>query len=277
MITEHKLHPRVLSFRGDALDDRITQYKLARRHCFEEFNQPIAVMKSAGGIAGGGAATGTGGDVNLILTPENLFEYCIKGTQTKVAPVVTAVGLDIGMDQNNDDGVELTPGITASERMRGCFKVGTDAAFFCRAKIKVEDISGTDDLCVGFRKAEGYQPNVDDYTDAAYLQVGGGAAGRFNSETILGGAATVTTNLGLTPWGDGKPGENGETHVLEVQVSEHRAVTFWVDGKRCDAAPAFQFNAGEYVIPFIFFLHSSDLAGAVELSEWEWGFLSIKE
>lgn len=267
MITEHKLHPRVLSFKGNALDDRITQYKLARRHCFEEFNQPVVAM-----AVGGGAAVGTANAVNLLLTPENVFEYVSKGsTTTAKAPTVTATGLNIGMDQEDNDGVELTPGIVASERMRGCFKVGTDAAFFCRAQLKVEDVSGTDDLCVGFRKAEGYQANVDDYDEAAYLQVGGGAAGRFNSETILNNAATVTTNLGLAAWEDGK------THSLEVRVSKQREVTFLVDGKQCGAAPAFKFDADEYVIPFIFFLNSSDVAGAVEVSEWEWGFLSIKE
>jgi hypothetical protein len=268
MITEKKLQARALSFKGDALDDRITQYKLARRHCFEEFNQPVVALAAAGA----GATVGTAGAVNVLMTPENVFEYVIKGsTGTIKAPVVTGTGLDIGMDQTDNDGVELTPGITASERMRGCFKVGTDPSFFCRAKIKVEDISGTDDLCVGFRKAEAYQANVDDYDEAAYLQVGGGAIGRINSETILNNAATVTTNLGLTAWAD------GGTHSLEVRVSDRRAVTFWVNGKRCETAPAFSFDAGEQVIPFLFFLHSSDLAGLVEVCEWEWGFVSIKE
>ena len=36
---------------------------------------------------GGGAATGTGGDENLLLTPQNVFRYHILGTQTIISPV----------------------------------------------------------------------------------------------------------------------------------------------------------------------------------------------
>lgn len=265
-ITENTLALDCLSQKGGKLDDRITQYKIARKHCFEEFNQPVAAFADAGG----GAATGTAGDVNILVTPENTFEYAIKGIQTIIAPVVTTVGLDLGMDQTDNDGVELTNGIIAASRQRNVFVVGTDEPFFVRAKIKVEDISGTDDLCVGFRKAEAYQANVDDYDEAAFLQVGGGAAGRYNSETILNNAATTTTNLGLTAWAD------GETHELEVRVTG-RAVTFYVDGDRAAAAPSFNFDSGEIVIPFLFFLHATDVAGKVELIEWEWGYQKVKD
>jgi hypothetical protein len=220
---------------------------------------------------GAGAAVGTTGAVNILLTPENIFEYHIKGEgQTIVAPVATTTGLDIGMDQADNEGVEFTPGILADIRRRGCIKVGTDQSYFTRAKIKVADISGTDDLCVGFRKAEAYQANVDDYDEAAYLQVGAGAAGRFNSETILNNGATTTTNLSLTAWAD------GETHELEVRVNADRSVTMYVDGALA-ASPSFSFDAGEFLIPFIFFLHSADVAGAVEVIEWEFGPLAVKQ
>jgi hypothetical protein len=260
-VAERHPIPDFLRRKGGALDDRITQFKLNRRSFFEEFRQHVV----AGAAAGAGAATGTAGDINVLSTPENVFLYHIKGTQTLVAPIVTTVGLDIGMDQADNDGVELACTTLAASRLKGVFLAGSDGGFYCRAKIKVADISGTDDLCVGFRKVEAFQANVDDYDEGAWLQVGGGAAGRYNSETVLNNAATTTTNLGLTVWAD------GETHELEVRISPLRVATFYVDGVLAGTAPSFTFDADEILQPFIFFLHSSDLAGLVEVIEWEAG------
>jgi hypothetical protein len=53
--------------------------------------------------AGYGNPTGTAADVNRMLVGGDYFEYCIKGTQTIVAPAWTASGLNIGMDQADND------------------------------------------------------------------------------------------------------------------------------------------------------------------------------
>lgn len=258
-VAERNAQDAFLSKKGARLDDRITQYKLNRKHCFEEFSGPVQASKSAGA----GAATGTAGDVNILATPENTFEYHIKGTQTIVAPVATTVGLDVGMDQTSGDGLEITRGIIAANRRKNVFKVGTDGDFFCRVKLKVEDISGLD-LSFGFRKAEAYQAAIDDYDEAAFITVSTGAAGRYNSETILNNAANTVTNLGLTVWAD------TETHELMVQV-RGRAVTFWVDGVKALAAPAFNFDADELLIDFLDARHTADVAGTVEIIEYECG------
>lgn len=221
---------------------------------YELFKSNPVVSKVAGGASGG-----TTGDTNVMLFPMTAFEYHIKGTQTITAPSRTATGLDIGMDQTDNDGVEISQGILAGSKH--AYTIGTDDAFFIRVKFKIADVSGTDDCAIGFRKTQAYQANIDDYTDMAALNV---ISGDINIETILNNAATTTTDTTLN-WAD------GETHELRVEVSRSGAVTYKVDDVAPTTTAAFTFDSGDVVVPFMFFLHATDVAGAVELIEWEVG------
>jgi hypothetical protein len=234
--------------------DTIQQTKLDRRSTFEEFDANPATCKIAGGAAGG-----TAGDENVLAFPENNFEYHILGTQTKTAPVLHADGLDVTMDETANDGVEISQGITA--RSRSAFVVGTDAAFYAKLKIKIPDVSGTDDCAFGFRKAEAYQANIDDYDEMACLNV---IAGNITIETILNNAATTSTDT-TDDFAD------GETHTLEVYVSAAGVVTYKIDGVAPTVTAAFTFDAAEVVVPFFYFLHDTDIAEQTCLVEWEVG------
>lgn len=207
---------------------------------------------------GGGAAGGTTGDENVMVLGQNVFEYHILGTQTITAPSLVATGLDVGMDQTNADGVEISQGITAQSKV--AFTVGTDA-FYGKCKFSVADVSGAAECAFGFRTAEAYQANIDDYNNMAVLNMQGGA---INIETIDDNAATTTTDTTDT-WAD------GATHTLEVYVSAARAVTYKIDGAAPTVTAAFSIDAGDVVVPFFHFLHGSDVAGAVILQEWEVG------
>jgi len=214
---------------------------------------PLIVKKT-----GAGAATGTAGDENLIMWPGLTLEYHVLGTQTIVAPSMAATGLDLNsLDQTADDGAEYCPGILASSPH--VFTVGTDPAFMMRAKLSIADVSGTDDLAVGFRKLEAYQANVDDYDEMAALNV---IAGDIKIETILNGAATTTTDT-TDNWAD------AETKELEIHVSAAGAVTYLIDGVAPTTTAAFSFDSGEVVVPFIYVLNDTDVAGAVVLKELE--------
>lgn len=223
----------------------------------ENFKQaPVAVKKD-----GAGAATGTAGDENLLFTGENLFEYHILGTQTIVSPVIAATGLNVGMDQTDNDGVELTQGITA--RSPGVFTVGTSPAFYAKCKFTIPVVAGTDDCAFGFRKMEAYQANIDDYDEMACLNV---ISGDINIETILNNAATTTTDT-TDNWAD------AETHTLEVYVSAAGVVTYMIDGAAPTTTAAFTFDDAEVVIPFFYMLHANAAqAGAVVLISWEVGY-----
>jgi hypothetical protein len=221
-----------------------------------EFKTNPATSKLAGG-----AASATGGDVNIMLVDGMNFEYSPLGTQTITAPVITANGLEVGMDQTANDGVQITRGITA--RSPEAFVVGTSPAFYAKMRVKLADVSGTDDCAFGFRKAEAYQAAIDNYDEMAAFNI---IAGVVNTETIINNNATVTTNTTLT-WAD------NATKELEVRVSSAGVVTYRVDGVVPPTVAAFTFDTGEVVIPFFYYLHDTDICETIEIAKWESGLV----
>ena len=219
-----------------------------------------------GPVFGGGttgAPTGTAGDENYMQTPDgNHFEYHILGTQTITCPNfdATVPGLDVSMDAADNDGAEFSTGIGLGAR--GQFTVGA-GAFFARMKFTIADVSDTDDCAFGFRKREAYQANVDDYDEMAALNV---ISGAIKIETILNNGATTTTDTTDT-WAD------TESHELEVRVDKAGAVTYLIDGAAPTATAAFSFDAGEVVIPFLFFLHAAASTAGIVLQKFECGYL----
>lgn len=213
----------------------------------------------------GGATSGT--LTNVLYTGLIQLEYKPIGTQTTLAPSIVLIseglsGLDIQMTQTNNVGVEFCPGILNSNHM--AFNIGVSAAFFFRVKFSIADVSGTDDCAVGFRGVEAYQAAIDDYQNIAVLNV---ISGNITIETILAGAATVSTDT-TDNWAD------GETHQLEVFVNSSGVVTYTIDNVAPTVTAAYTFTDALYVVPFMYFLNDSDLSGAVVILEWECGFQS---
>lgn len=236
--------------------DSINRRYWDEKYIYETFKQNPVYSNKAGG-----AATGTAGDENILILPTTAFEYHVLGTQTIVAPTITANGLDMGsMDQTADDGLELNHGILSSQIPS--FTVGTDLAFFLRCRFSIADVSGTDDCAIGFRKVEANQANIDDYADMAVLNV---ISGNINIETIVGGAATVTTDT-TDNWAD------TETHELQVNVSAAGVVTYLIDGVAPTTTAAYTFTDALNVMPFFYFLQDADIAGAVPIMVWECGY-----
>jgi hypothetical protein len=241
------------------LNSSLSAARVGSRYIREDFRyDPVAV-----GRLGVGAAVGTTGARNLMRFPSTLFEYHIKGTQTILAPVATAVGLDIGMDQTAADGIEMTHGILS--RAPVAFVVGTDPAFYVAATIKVADASGANPLVIGFRKAEAYQATVAAYADYAAIGIIGTAdPNTIFTTTEAAGGGNTNTDTTMT-WAD------GATKQLKVKVSAAGAVTYEVNNAAPTVVAAFSFTAADVVVPFLFFLNAADLAGLVEISNWEVG------
>jgi hypothetical protein len=233
--------------------------RVGSRSVREQFQyDPIAC-----GRLGVGAAVGTTGSRNLLRFPGTQFEYHIKGTQTILAPVLTAVGLDIGMDQTSGDGIELTHGILS--RSPVAFTVGTDAAFYVSATIKVADASGVNPLLIGFRKAEAYQATMAAYADYAMI----GIIGTADPNTIFltteaAGGGNTNTDTTMT-WAD------AAIKQLKVKVSSAGVVTYEVNNAAPTATAAFSFTAADVVVPCLFFLNGTG-GGLVEISNWEVDF-----
>ena len=254
------------------------------RFVHEDFKGHFAKRSSA---ANDGEPTGTAGDVNIRVGDRNCFEQHVLGTQTILGPVRTSSGLNITQDLTADDGIEYTlgneqPANTVISNLagatRGTFVVGTDPNFYFALKFTLADVSGTDDCAAGWRKAEAYQANIDDYDEAAWLNV---IAGAIKIETILNNAATTTTDTTNT-W------TNTQTKTLMVIVDSDGSLSndgtrgkvyFNIDGVKptAEAASRYKFDVGEIVIPFFFFLNDTNIAEATTLKQWQSGFLPVGE
>ncbi|HUW44862.1 MAG TPA: hypothetical protein VMW50_03610 [Dehalococcoidia bacterium] len=226
------------------------------RYCFEEFKvQPVCQVVNATTAN----PSGTADTANTAQFGTNVFEYVAKGTQTIIGlGSLAATGCSVSGDQADNDGREINfaAGITA--RAIRSYTVGR--AFFARLKFSIAVVAGTDDCAFGFRKAEAYQTNLDDYDEMAVLNV---ISGDIKIETILN-AATTTTTATTENWAD------TETHELRVDVAVDGSVTFAVDGAEPSVVSTFSFDAGEVVIPFMFFLQANaSQTGAIVLSEFE--------
>lgn len=211
----------------------------------------------------GGAVTGATGDRNQAQFLSSLFEWHVKGTQTILTPIITAVGWDIGMDQTAADGIELTNGILA--RCPVAFVVGTDAPFFFKVRAKVADASGANPFIIGFRKAEAYQAVHTAYADYAAI----GIVGTANPNTIqtlteAAGGGTTTTDTTQT-WAD------NAIKTLGVFVTAAGVVTYQIENAAPTVVAAFSFTAADVVVPFLYFLQAADVCDTLELIDWECG------
>lgn len=254
-----------LAKQGDAsinavkLTDEVRQGK----YHFERFDHQPSIFK----LDGYTDPTGTAGDINTAIFRRGLHaQYIVKGTQTLLGPLLDATagaskGLDISQDQTDNDGVEYVFGGNNSTLSPFTWTVGTHNAFV-KLKFRIADVSGTDDCALGFRKVEATQANIDDFDEAAFINV---ILGDIKVETILNGAATVTTDTGLD-WAD------DATKTLEARLVGRR-VYFLVDGSPVSGLPAFSFDSGEVVCPFFFFLQATTSPGKVWWLEAEIGLL----
>lgn len=245
------------------LDARICQRKLAYRDFDIRFNRRPICAKADGA----GAATGTTGDVNLLMVDGGrILEYHIKGTQTLVAPVIGSNGLNVSLDLTDNDGIELTPGITALSPF--AYVVGTDLAFFTSLRFRLTDVSGTDQCMVGFRKAEAYRADWNDYDELFAVNI---VSGDIKTSKILNNAATSTTDT-TDDWADATQKE------VSIYVSAGGVCTVKVNtgtgptGQAPTVELAHTFDAGEVVVPFFYMLHDADVAEATELIRWRAGF-----
>lgn len=212
-----------------------------------------------GAKLGAGAATGTGGDENVCVLGNSIWEYHMLGTQTIVAPSLGVGGLDVSLDNTDNDGAEFCLGINSANK--GVFTVGTDAAFYAKMTFSIADVSGTDDCAFGFRKVEAYQANIDDYDEMAALNV---ISGNITIETILNAGDTTSTDT-TEDWAD------AATHTLEVYVSAAGVVTYKIDGSAPATTAAFTFDDAEVVVPFFYYVHATTTPGTIVLKEFECG------
>jgi hypothetical protein len=229
---------------------------------------PAGAMAQATGLA---AAT-TDNTTNVFLAPGGI-PLEVRNEQTNSDVVFTYVvdancttGWQIPNDNADNDGVEISLGITAETASRYGFKVGTDPAFEFAVKFGIPDVSDYDIAMIGFRKAAAYGDALNDpattfasavvYTDVVALNVNAGAIYTIAGKNQTGGGtgtftATDTTNT----WID------DAVKTLAVKVSSAGVVTFTIDG----SAPTVNTNTltldtGDVMIPFMLFTKGAAVA-----------------
>lgn len=231
------------------------------KYFYDSFDSNPATSK-----VGGGAATGTAGDNNVLASRVgNIYEWYVIGTQTILAPKIDAFGLNLAsQDATAGDGIELCQGVLAN--CPAGFTIGTDEAFMFRTSFKVEDASGCNPLIIGFRKAAAFNATLSSYTDFASIGIVGTAdPNTIKIQTNLANAGVVTTDTTQT-WAD------GATHRLAILVSKLGVVSYQID----DAAPvvtaAYTFANGTFVVPFVRFTQAADITTQASMNVYEIGY-----
>jgi len=241
--------------------DSINRRYWDSKYWFDDFQvNPISAK------VGGGAATGTAGDLNVLYTAYGQYEYNIIGTQTTLAPVIDAFGLNLVMTGTSGQGIELSMGQTALSPM--AFTIGSDAAFFSQFVFKVQDASGTNPFILGFRKVQAFDATLANYTDFATI----GIVGTANPNTVK--LQTQVNTGGVTTTDTTQTVADGATTQVKIKVSAAGVVTYELNYAAPTVVAAFTFDTGDVVVPFIRFTEAADVTTQASIDVWEVGYQS---
>lgn len=188
------------------------------------------------------------------------FEYFIltAASQTIKLPFIDDNGLNVRLDQTDDEGMELGEGITS--RSKSAFTIDTDA-FYLKVKLYIEDVNQLDIVCIGFRLAEAYNQDLYAYNTYCGMNVDNGQIHGIEEEN--NGSAEDTDME--EDW------EDGETHTMEVRVSDAGVVTYYFDGLVVTTPNVFTWTDNEVAIPFLHILGDNTASSDVCIQLWECG------
>ena len=189
------------------------------------------------------------------------------GAQTLLAPALTTTGLNIAGDQNDNDGWEFRgrSSLSLGKLNKDYFTIGTSPAFYIKCKFSIANVSGIDDLRMGFAKVEAFTATTDDYNDIATMAC---LAGDINTSTITGNETTINTDLTAPSSGDWV---DAATHTFQVNVSAQGVVTYLLDSTTPTGAIAYTFTDGLHVTPFWYHINDSGLGGDIIWQEFSFG------
>ncbi len=264
------------------------------KYFFEKFSgQPLAFTHTSGVPAFASAAQG---QVDLLYTAGGHYIELYQSTAQTLMPLAHATsGLEIGLDQVDNESAEYVPGGNRTTNPYA-FLTGTDGDFFIRAQLEITDASGSDQLVVGFRKVQTYQVPTSFLTtgDAGYTDFAaiGFAATKANPNPVkcatdLNDSGSTTVSATGFTWADTK------IHELMIEVIA-RVPHYYINGvelggtvsydatgtaitaQATTSCTAYLFDSGDTVEPFVFVREDADLTDAVYLKELEIGPISAK-
>lgn len=242
-------------------------------------------------IAAGSAATGadttvTNCSLGYHYPPMVIYNTGANTTRIAPATVVDANctdGLMLPSTDTDNVGGTITFGAALQDLLATAggpttFTVGTDAAFYLKAKIGIPDISDYDVFFFGFvEPAAAYVAAIDTPAEikTAYDEKAGFSladnAGDVDIDTSLAGV-DVNTDITVTDWTD------DDVMTMQINVSAAGAVTYrWWDAAGAEdtstGAVAFSFADTTVVTPMIIFAKGAAAADTPPIVEYiEWGY-----
>jgi hypothetical protein len=178
-------------------------------HVRESFDEPLMVFEEDMT-----AKVLTDAGINLVLgSPIGLITYREEQAKTASSWVQTAGYLAIaGDDTTDNEGVEIYLGDHGNTAM-GRIKAGTTGACFA-ASITITDISGTDQLVIGWRKNEDFAGDniYSGYADWAVVGINNVDGSIFADHEIAGGAGALSDDSGVNA-------ADGGTYLLKSCIS----------------------------------------------------------
>lgn len=235
--------------------------------------------------------TASQGQIDTVFLPQalgcNVLEMFQTTAQSKFPAIVAAEGLEIGLDLVDNETVEYVPGGNHTFNPLA-YTVGTTPGVLIRLKVKMADVSGTDQFLVGFRKQESYAvpTSLLSTGDGIYTDFFGiGLSGTANPNDVKtmsdlnnGGSTTVTDTLFNVADGD----------IVQYEVRVRAGVvTAYINGVRLGdtvgkdgdgtaitsqataATAAFTFDTGDLLIPTIIHRYVTTTPGVVYLRRLE--------
>lgn len=228
--------------------------------------------------------TAVADNVDSLVFGEGPFHSYIEMYQTTAQTIMPSIfvnrakGLEIALDQVNNESVEYVPGGNSVANPFLC-TVGTDPGVFIRAIFEVTTAAGLDQFVIGFRKRENYvvptsflNAGAAGYTDFAAMGFASAVAtpNPIFTTTSVASAANIATTTGFTI-------PNAGVYQLEVRVIGGKAI-YLINGVRVGdpiakdglgaaitsqsttTPPAYTFTAGLQLIPFIFLRQDAALS-----------------
>lgn len=221
----------------------------------------------------GTAKSLTTNEVNIVFgSPLGAITYREEQNKTASSWIEINGYLDISGDGTNNEGVEIVMGNGTDPTLGQWLEVGTQAGCVAAA-ITLTDVSGTDELVVGFRQNEAFQsPTLHSgYTRWNTVGKAASTTAIVSEEEVAGATLSDTA---IQTWAD------GETRALKVCMSKAGLGTAYVsdaftpslvltDHPVYNPVPMTNSGAtqtsGTGFVPFISFLHDTDVAEATRI------------
>ncbi len=252
------------------------------------YGQPMPLTHASGVPA---LPTASQGQINYFRTAGGLYVELFQTTAQTLMPLESlTLGLEIGGDKVDNESLELVPGgnsaLSPFARV-----VGTSQDFFFRCRFKIADVSGLDQFMIGYRKVEtayAVPTGLVHAGDGIYTDYGGllMKSGDVFTLTDLNNSGVSVGQDSLFNWAD-----NG-IHELMVKVTRGGKLRYFINGVELGGtvsydgagtaitaqptrtAPAFTFDTGDTLVPFIFLRHDTTTPSLVYWQRVEIGLLS---